>query len=124
LEERGHDVELAGIFYHLGENDMSFGPHRKNAAKWLTSFVGQSRSDLELPNLKWYVSQQRPTDHEQVNAIDVVAAIEQAAARDSNLVHIRAFELPEQEKQLVIDTAGIVALGEVIAAAYFASSED
>ena len=28
LQAKGHPVELAGIFYHVGENDMSFGPYR------------------------------------------------------------------------------------------------
>ncbi len=118
LEDKGQQVELAGIFYHLGENDMSFGPHRKNAAKWLQSIVEQSRKDLSQSTLKWYVSQQPPTDDERVNSIDVVAALEAVATADSNLVHIKAFNLPKQEKKLVIDTAAIVQLGELIASSY------
>jgi hypothetical protein len=43
LKDQGHTVELAGIFYHAGENDMAFGPYRKQAAKWLQSTVAQSR---------------------------------------------------------------------------------
>ena len=34
LNDEGHQVELAGICYHVGENDMSFWPYRKDAAKW------------------------------------------------------------------------------------------
>ena len=62
LEARGHDVELAGVFYHLGENDMSWTPFRKGAAERLHSFVTKSREDLGRPNLRWFVSQQEPTD--------------------------------------------------------------
>jgi len=120
LQDKGHEVELAGIFYHVGENEMSMHPYRKQAAEWLLSTVNQSRRDLELPNLKWYVSQQPPTDHERVNSIDVTAEIEKLAAADSDLLQIKAFDLPAQEKKLVIDTAGIVRLGELIAQAYLA----
>lgn len=118
LRDKGHEVELAGIFYHLGENDMSMGPYRNNAAKWLRSTIVQSRQDLAMPELKWFVSQQPPTDHEQVNSIDVTTALEEVAAADSGLIHIKAFDLPRQEKKLVIDTIGIVHLGELIARRY------
>ena len=33
LLDRSHKVELVGIFYHVGENDMSFGPYRRNACQ-------------------------------------------------------------------------------------------
>jgi hypothetical protein len=118
LEEKGHEVELTGIFYHVGENDMSFGPHRRNTPKWLQSTIAQSRTDLSLPELNWYVSQQPPTDDKRVNEIDVVAEMEKVAAEDDHFIHIKAFDLPPQEKKLVIDTAGIVELGKVIAQHY------
>ncbi|HJN12979.1 MAG TPA: sialate O-acetylesterase [Pirellulaceae bacterium] len=118
LEDKDHQVELAGIFYHLGENDMSFGPHRKNAAKWLRSTVMQSRKDLRRPTLKWYVSQQPPTDDKRVNSIDVTSEIERVATADRHLIHIKAFDLPREERKLVITTAGIVQLGKLIATSY------
>ena len=120
LKDRGHTVELAGIFYHVGENDMSMGPYRDKAAQWLQSAVVQSRQDLAMPALKWFVSQQPPTDHKDVNRIDVTSALEAIAAADQGLIHIKAFDLPKQEKQLVIDTRGIVELGELIARRYLA----
>ncbi len=118
LAERGHEVELAGIFYHLGENDMSFGPYRKAAAGRLAAIVAQSRNDLGLEELPWFVSQQAPTDHESVNGIDVTAALEELAAADDRLWHWQAFDLPGQEQKLVITTPGIVALGELLAENY------
>jgi len=118
LEAKGHEVELTGIFYHLGENDMSFHPYRKQAAERLQAIIAQSRKDLERPALKWYVSQQPPTDDKSVNNIDVVANIAMAAAADPRLIHLKAFNLPSQEKKLVISTAGIVELGEFIAKSY------
>ena len=82
------------------------------------SLVTQSRQDLELPELKWYVSQQPPTDDERVNKIDVTSQLEKAFASDQHLTHIKVFDLPKQEKKLVIDTHGIVWLGEKLAQRY------
>jgi hypothetical protein len=121
LEAKGHRVELAGVFYHLGENDMSWGPFRKGAPQRLMSLVKQSRQDLGRPQLKWYVSQQPPTNDKQVNAIDVTAELDRAVATDSHLIHIKVFNLPQQDKPLVIDTRGIVWLGEAIARTYLES---
>lgn len=118
LEEKGHPVDVKGIFYHVGENDMSFGPHRRSAAKWLQSTIAQSRKDLRSPSLKWFVSQQPPTDDESVNEIDVTADLELLAKKDSNVVHIKAFDLPKQEKKIVLGTQAIVELGELIANRY------
>jgi hypothetical protein len=120
LKNRGHEVALAGIFYHVGENDMSFGPFRQKAAPWLQSAIVQSRKDLAMPELTWFVSQQPPTDDTDLNSIYVTPALEKIATGDSRLIHIKAFDLPEQEKQLVIDTPGIVALGELMATRYVA----
>ena len=114
LKERGNDVELAGIIYHIGENDMSMPPYRKQAPEWIQSLVTQSREDLNIPDLKWYLSQQSPTDHERVNSIDVTAGIEEFAESDEHTTHIKAFDLPPQEKQLVLDTAAILKLGELL----------
>lgn len=121
LKAKGHEVELAGIFYHLGENDMSWGPFRKGAPSRLMSLVTRSRQDLGLPTLKWYVSQQPPTDDKSVNNIDVTAELKQAIAADKHLIYIRAFDLPPQEKKLVINARGLVWLGETIATKYLES---
>ena len=118
LQAKGHQVELAGVFYHVGENDMSFGPYRKDAGKWLQATVATSRQDLALPSLKWYVSQQPPTDEKGLNAIDVTANLAAIAAADPAFIHLKAFNLPPQEEKLVITTAGIVQLGELLARCY------
>ena len=114
LEAKGHKVRLTGIVYHLGENDMSFYPYRKEAAGRLQTIIGQSRKDLGQPELKWFVSQQPPTDEKGVNRIDVVADMEKVAAADPNLIYIKAFNLPTQKKRLVLDTAGVIALGRLL----------
>ena len=121
LEKRGHTVDVAGVFYHLGENDMSFTPYRRDAPRRLQAIIRQSRQDLAMPQLKWFVSQQPPTDDKRVNNVDVTAELEKIVAADRNLVHIKAFNLPAQEKKIVITTEGIVELGEVIASGYLST---
>ena len=118
LEAKGHQVELAGIFYHVGENEMSFGPYRRNAASWLQSTIAKCREDLALPALRWFVSQQPPTDEQGLNAIDVTAKFTAIAAADPAFIHIKAFNLPPQAEKLVITTGGIVQLGELLAKSY------
>jgi len=118
LEARGQTVELAGIFYHLGENEMSFHPYRKDAATRLQAIIAQSRIDLGQATLPWLVSQQPPSDDESVNSIDVTAMIEEVASADPHLTHLKAFDLPKQDKKLVLDTAGVLELGKVIAERY------
>ena len=93
-------------------------PYRKQTPQWLGELVAQSRIDLNLPKLNWFVSQQPPIDHERVNEIDVTIEFEKMAATDAHLIHIKAFDLPKQAKQLVIDTPGIVRLGELLAESY------
>ena len=118
LTDKGSEVELAGVFYHLGENDMSFHPYRKQAAERLQAIINQSRKDLSMPGLKWFVSQQPPTDDKRLNNLDVVADVEKVAAADEAIIHLKAFDLPTQEKKLVINTSGIVRLGEFLAKGY------
>lgn len=121
LKDKGHEVELAGIFYHVSENDMSWGPFREGAAKRVMSLVTAVRKDLSQPTLKWYISQQPPTDHESVNRIDVMANIAQATSGDPNIVHIKLNDLPPQREQLVMEASGIVWLGERLANEYLKS---
>ena len=121
LQAEGHEVELAGIFYHVGENDMSFYPYRKDAPGRLQSLITATRKDLNRPQLKWFVSQQPPTDDKRVNQLDVTAEIEKLAANDEHWIHLKAFDLPPQPKKLVIDTAGIIRLGEILAEGYLKS---
>ena len=118
LTAKGQTVELQGIFYHVGENDMSFHPYRQQAAARLASLIAKSREDLQRPALKWYLSQQAPTDDERVNKLDVVTAISDIAAADENIIHLKDLAIPKQEKKLVITTVGIVKLGESIAEGY------
>ncbi len=115
LEARGYVVRLGGVVYHVGENDMSFHPYRKQAPERLAALVRKSREDLGLPELRWFISQQSPTDHESVNGLDVMAEVAAMAAEDEHCVHLPVLDLPPQEERLVIDTDGVVWLGRKLA---------
>lgn len=115
LRDRGHEVELAGICYHVGENDMSWGPFRQGAPERVLSLVRALRADLQQPQLRWYISQQTPSDHESVNRVDVMSAMSEVLAGESGVVHLNKLELPVQREQLVLDAAGVVRLGEELA---------
>jgi hypothetical protein len=97
---------------------MAFYPYRKEAAKWLQTFVVQSRRDLSLPALRWYVSQQPPPDQKSVNSIDITSNIAAIASNDPALIHIKAFNLPLQEEKLVLNTAGVIHIGKLLAQSY------
>ncbi len=118
LSAKGHSVELAGVFYHLGENDLAWGPYRERAVERLNELVTRSRVDLDEPGLAWFVSQQRPPEHGGLASIDVTAQLTRLAASDSALTHIKAFELPGELQKLVLTTPAIVALGELLAESY------
>ena len=118
LEAKGNAVELTGVFYHIGENDMSFHPYRKEAAERIKTMIEQSRKDLTDPNLKWFLSQQPPTDVERLNSLDAMGDVAKLAGSDPAIIHVQALKLPPQEKRLVIRAEGILALGELIAKAY------
>jgi hypothetical protein len=94
---------------------MAYGPYRREAAKWLQSTDAQSRLDLALPSLTWHVSQQPPPDEKGLNALDVTANLAALAAADPAFIHLKAFNLPPQQEKLVITTAGMVQLGELLA---------
>lgn len=115
LKDKGHEVELAGILYHVGENDMSMPPYRRDAAGWLGQLITQSRIDLRRPTLTWHVSQQPPTTHERVDKIDVRKAIAELCEADANTYLNYVDDFPPQDKQLVLDTNGILFLGDRIA---------
>ena len=76
------------------------------------------RQDLSLPELPWFISQQVPTKHDSVDTIDVVSEVRAALADDPHSRHLVADTLPPQREALVLDAAGVVALGQLLADAY------
>jgi len=50
--------------------------------------------------------------------MDVTANLAALSAADSAFIHLKVFDLPPQEEKLVITTAGIVQLGNLLAQSY------
>jgi hypothetical protein len=71
-----------------------------------------------MPSLEWYVSQQPPPDEKGLNQLDITADLAAIAAADKAFIHIQAFDLPPQPEKLVLNTAGVLKLGEVLAESY------
>lgn len=118
LEAMGHTVQIEGIFYHLGENDMCFSSYKTNAAQWVKSFVEQSRKDLKQKDLKWFISQQRPTIFKGANKTDVVAQFDEWAKTDKNTFHVKALGLVKEDEHILMDTEAVAQLGLLLSNAY------
>ena len=122
LQSAGHTVELAGIFYHVGENDMSWGPFRKMSATRVRELVQASRTDLDQPELHWFISQQPPTDDKRVNNIDALAKMKEQFSSDPNCTLLQWTDMPPQPKKLVLNTEGVVWLGDQLAKSWLTTT--
>lgn len=120
LKAKGNEVELAGIFYHVGENDMAYGPYRFQISKWLIATVNQSRNDLSIPKLKWFVSQQTPSEASGAGEVNLAYQLAQIASSDPSFIVVPTTELPPQREKIVLTAPGIVKLGELLASRYLA----
>lgn len=115
LKDKGHDVELSGIVYHMGENDMCIHGYKKNAVSGLASIIKQSRVDLDSPDLQWLVSLQAPFPNENLSKIDVRAELRELAAND---VHLNALMMDDDfplDRNLLMNASGVKRLGELLA---------
>ena len=116
LKDRGHEVELAGIFYHVGEKRHVMGAVSRRSSQACDVTHRSSASAIaDSRTLSGMSGQQPPTNDESVNRIDSMAMISKAAAGDPNIIHIRLTDLPPQREQLVIEAEGTVWLGERLA---------
>jgi len=118
LEDKGHKVKIEGIFYHVGENDMSYPYYKTKAAKWVKLFVEQSRTDLKQKDLKWFISQQPPTKFKTANKTDVMAQLEEFAKTNKNTFHVKALGLLKEDEHIRMDTEAVVKLGLLLSNTY------
>ncbi|MHC4822978.1 MAG: sialate O-acetylesterase [Planctomycetota bacterium] len=121
LEDRGHKVELAGIFYHLGENDMSFGQYKSKATAWVRKLVDQSRRDLNIEDLPWFLSQQPPIQFEGAADVDVTKQLQDWAEPNESNFHIEASGLVKKDEHILMDSEGVVGLGLLLSNAFLNS---
>ena len=118
LEDGGHKVKIEGIFYHVGENDMSFASYKTNAADWIKRFVEQSRKDLKQKGLKWFISQQPPTQFDGANETDVTGQLQAWAKTDRTTIYVAALGLVKEDEHILMDTEAVVKLGLLLSSTY------
>lgn len=115
LEKRGFDCQIAGVFWHPGENDTFFGPYAQNNAKWTKELIDQLRSDLQQPDLPWFISEQHKNAPWR-NMESVNAALNELATKDAHITIIKTDHLPHAKHHF--GTQGTLQLGEEMANAY------
>ncbi len=57
LDERGLRYRLEGVMWHQGENDMLNRDLYRQYATGLQSLIARLRTDLNSPELKWYIAE-------------------------------------------------------------------
>jgi len=116
LKAAGYDSELAGVFWHCGENDRALHQQAKAYAENLKKLIDGTRRDLSAPNLKWFITEQPviPPDWAgKQTFLPINEDLEALAQADENIRFIRTNHLPH--RVVVFGTEGILALGEEMA---------
>ncbi|MDP6543223.1 MAG: sialate O-acetylesterase [Phycisphaerae bacterium] len=118
LKSAGCDYELAGVFWHCGENDRALHQQSKMYAGNLKKLIAGLRKDLSAPKLKWYITEQPvipPSWSGKRKFLDVTKDLQDLAAADANISFIKTSHLPH--RLVVFGTEGVLALGEEMAKA-------
>lgn len=115
LVKRGFDCQIAGVFWHPGENDTFFGPYAQNNAKWTKELIDQLRSDLKQPDLPWFITEQHKNAPWR-NMESVNAALNELAAKDAHITIIKTDHLSHAKHHF--GAQGTLQLGEEMANAY------
>jgi hypothetical protein len=115
LKGRGYDASLAGVFWHVGENDTFFDPYLRKQAEWIRRLITQVRKDFEVGQLPWFISEQHPrSPWKNIEAVN--RAIEGVASAESGVYRVPTAHLPHE--RLHFGTRGTLLLGEALAEAY------
>jgi len=116
LETAGYDGQLAGVFWHCGENDRALHQPAKAYAANLKKLIEGTRKDLSAPKLKWFITEQPVIPPEWAGKqtfLPINKDLEALALDDENVQFIKTSHLPH--RVVVFGTEGILALGEEMA---------
>jgi hypothetical protein len=119
LIELGYDCEIPAVFWHCSENDRALDWMAKKYAGRLKIFIDATRRDLNLPNLKWIITEQPILPQSfagKRKLYDVNRDIEAIAAADPNIRFVKTSHLPHQ--LVLFGTEGILMLGDEMAQAW------
>ena len=118
LKTAGYDCELAGVFWHCGENDRALHQQAKMYAANLKKLIEGTRKDLVSPQLKWRITEQPvipPSWAGKRTFLDVNKDLQALADADANIEFIKTTHLPH--RVVLFGTEGILTLGEEMAQA-------
>ena len=103
---------MESIFWHTGENDTYFGPYAQNYSTRMKQLIDQTRLDLKLPDLPWFISEQHK-DAPWQNMDTVNAGLNEIAVSDPRVTIIKTSHLPHAQHHF--GTKGTLLLGEEMA---------
>ncbi len=115
LNQQGYQASIEGIFWHTGENDTYFGEYRQKNAGWMKELIAQVRTDLNQPDLQWFISEQHPAAIWR-NIATMNASLQAMAQSEKKVYVIKTADLPHQ--RVHFGTRGTLLLGEEMANAY------
>ncbi len=115
LKRRGFDCSLEAIFWHSGENDTDFAPYAQNTGPWMKQLIQQVRTDLDQPDLPWFISAQ-PKQAPWPNVERVNTALNELAQSVPHVSIISTSDLPHTRN--FFGTQGTLLLGQKMARAY------
>ena len=115
LRKQGHEPTLAGVFWHMGENDTFFDPYLRKQADSMRTLITRVREDFKEPALPWFLSEQHPAS--PWKNIDVMnQAIGNLTQSTDFVYRVPTAHLPHE--RLHFGTRGTLLLGEALAQAY------
>lgn len=115
LRGRGYDASLAGVFWHVGENDTFFDPYLRKQAEWMRRLIARVRMDFGPGPVPWFISEQHPrSPWKNIEAVN--RAIDEVARTEAAVFRVPTAGLPHE--RLHFGTKGTLMLGEVMAEAY------
>ena len=118
LKTAGYQCELAGGFWHCGENDRALHQQAKMYATNLKKLIAGVRKDFSAPKLKWYITEQPvvpPSMAGKRKFLPVTEDLQALAQADANITFIKTTHLPH--RAVLFGTEGILTLGEEMAKA-------
>ena len=113
LEEKGQQVELAGVFFHIGENDMALNMNKKPYVKWMEELITGARKDLNRQDLKWFFVEQKQLDYRDLMKYDIVPKLKELADKSTHTRYISTTAL--QTDFICLRAENMVKLGELMA---------
>jgi hypothetical protein len=124
LTDLGYQCDIPAVFWHCGENDRALEWMADKYADRLKAFIDATRRDLELPDLKWIITEQPilPASFAGDRRLyDLNQDLEALAASDPNIWFVKTAHLPHG--LVLFGTEGTLLLGDEMAYMWATISE-